>query len=182
MYYVSDSHEAIIPSCIFDYVQVQRKYRTEFSPRKGLSILHGKVLCQHCGGKYVVHYYHKRKDSYWMCTNRFPIENGCPNPVRFRSEVGQTACAAAVYALLLHHPKAKQYIVSCCKKYKRLHAYMDSITSYEVPFPERLIVSNDIMYAITDYITICTNRDIIVRFLNGLTVTLDELLNIVDCR
>lgn len=181
MYYVSNSHEAIIPSYVFDYVQVQRKYRTEFSPRKGLTILHGKVLCQSCGGKYVIRYYHKRKDSYWMCTNRYPSEKGCQNSVRFRGEVGQMACVTAVYVLLLQQPKAKQYIENCCKEHSRLHAYVGSAIMYKIPFPEKLIVTNDIMYAITDYITVCTNRDIIVRFMNGCTVTLDMMLNVVDC-
>ena len=85
MYYVEDSHPAIIESEIWDFVQVEMARRQGLGKAySGKSTLSTKLICEDCGGFYgqkVWHSTDRYRRSVWRCNHKF--ENGpkCRTPV-----------------------------------------------------------------------------------------------------
>ena len=81
-YYVENSHPAIIPSEIFDMVQI------EFEKRKGKmicsgNIFAGKIICGDCGSFYgpkVWHSNEKCRKIIWRCNKKYNHEKRCQTP------------------------------------------------------------------------------------------------------
>ena len=81
-YYVENSHPAIIPSEIFDMVQL------EFEKRKGKamcsgSIFVGKIICGDCGSFYgpkIWHSNEKCRKTIWRCNSKYKHKVKCQTP------------------------------------------------------------------------------------------------------
>jgi len=84
MYYVENSHPAIIPPEVFDLVQDEmRKRRGEAKYRHGASCFAGMIVCGDCGGFYGSKVWHSN-DPYrcviWRCNRKYDGEKKCSTP------------------------------------------------------------------------------------------------------
>lgn len=183
-YYVSQSHDAIIPPPIHDHVQTQLSYNSENHYRRGLSLFRGKVRCGCCGGTYVKRYYHERQNCYWLCSNRFVKDNPCRASIRFQDIIGEEVFAAIVQTFICCHSEIRQYIINLLK-YESAGNRCDgldrnaidricaSISSFTIPEEKQLEITDDEAFGIVETITIQQNRTMTVCFRNGEIVSSD---------
>ncbi|MCX7884602.1 MAG: recombinase family protein, partial [Caloramator sp.] len=83
-YYVENSHPAIIPSEVFDLVQMELKNRKKAKGYKtGGSCFSGKIICGECGsfyGRKVWHSNSKYRRIIWQCNSKFKNDKKCNTP------------------------------------------------------------------------------------------------------
>ena len=83
-YYVEGNHEAIIPSAVFDNVQVLMQSRGKGNGRNSyVSIFSSKIRCGDCGSWYgskVWHSNDKYRKVIWQCNHKFDGGEKCTTP------------------------------------------------------------------------------------------------------
>ena len=103
MYYVEDSHPAIIEEDIWDFVQVEIARRKEVGKAySGKSTISTKLICEDCGGYYGQKQWHstdRYRRSVWRCNHKFEDGQNCRTPV-LRTESIQSMFVRAYNKLM----------------------------------------------------------------------------------
>lgn len=80
MYYVEDSHPAIISKEVFDLVQAEIKHRDEVRIKCGETLFLGRVFCEECGSSFgpkVWHSTDKYRRIVWRCNSKYERGTRC---------------------------------------------------------------------------------------------------------
>ena len=84
MYYVEDSHPAIIEPDIWDFVQIEMARRQELGKAySGKSTISTKLICEDCGSFYGQKLWHstdRYRRSVWRCNHKFEDGHSCQTP------------------------------------------------------------------------------------------------------
>ena len=103
MYYVEDSHPAIIEPDIWDFVQIEVTRRQGLGKAySGKSTLSTKLICEDCGGFYGQKLWHSTdqyRRSVWRCNHKFEDGQNCRTPV-LRTEIIQSVFIRAYNRLM----------------------------------------------------------------------------------
>ncbi len=103
MYYVEDSHPAIIEPDIWDFVQIEMARRQELGKAySGKSTISTKLVCEDCGGFYGQKLWHstdRYRRSVWRCNHKFEDGCACRTPV-LRTETIQAMFIRAYNQLM----------------------------------------------------------------------------------
>ena len=89
-YYVSGSHPAIIPSEVFDEVQLEMKRRREANYTAREHCFSGRIICGDCGAPYIEKVWHSTsqyKRRIWQCSRKFKNDERCKTPHLYEEDV-----------------------------------------------------------------------------------------------
>ena len=89
-YYVSGSHPAIIPSEVFDEVQLEMKRRREANYTAREHCFSGRIICGDCGAPYIEKVWHSTsqyKRRIWQCSRKFKNDARCKTPHLYEDDV-----------------------------------------------------------------------------------------------
>ena len=89
-YYVSGSHTAIIPSEVFDEVQLEIKRRREANYTAREHCFSGRLICGDCGAPYIEKVWHSTsqyKRRIWQCSRKFNNDERCKTPHLYEDNV-----------------------------------------------------------------------------------------------
>ena len=89
-YYVSGSHPAIIPSEVFDEVQLEMKRRREANYTAREHCFSGRIICGDCGASYIEKVWHstsRYKRRMWQCSRKFKNDERCKTPHLYEDDV-----------------------------------------------------------------------------------------------
>ena len=126
-YYVSGSHPAIIPSEVFDEVQLEMKRRREANYTAREHCFSGRIICGDCGAPYIEKVWHSTsqyKRRIWQCSRKFKNDERCRTPHLYEDDV-KAAFIRAMNAMI----DGKDDLISDYKQIIRLltdHAALDS--------------------------------------------------------
>ena len=89
-YYVSGSHPAIIPSEVFDEVQLEMRRRREANYTAREHCFSGRIICGDCGAPYIEKVWHSTsqyKRRIWQCSRKFKNDARCKTPHLYEDDV-----------------------------------------------------------------------------------------------
>ena len=89
-YYVSGSHQAIIPAEVFDEVQLEMKRRREANYTAREHCFSGRIICGDCGAPFIEKVWHSTsqyKRRIWQCSRKFKNDERCKTPHLYEGDV-----------------------------------------------------------------------------------------------
>lgn len=92
-YYVEGSHPAIIPTGVFDEVQVELQRRKEAGYTAREHCFSGRIFCADCGAPFIEKVWHSTsqyKRRIWQCSRKYKNTEHCTTPHLYEDEI-QTA-------------------------------------------------------------------------------------------
>lgn len=89
-YYVEGSHPAIVPSEVFDEVQVEMRRRKEAKYTAREHCFSGRILCGDCGAPFIEKVWHSTsqyKRRVWQCSRKYKNAEHCTTPHLYEDDI-----------------------------------------------------------------------------------------------
>ncbi len=126
-YYVTGSHPAIIPSEVFDEIQMEMKRRHESNYTARDHCFSGRIICGDCGAPYIEKVWHSTsqyKRRIWQCSRKFKNDERCGTRHLYEDEV-KTAFVQAMNEMI----EDKDEVISEYKQIIRILTDLSALDS-----------------------------------------------------